>query len=167
MISAEKIMELYNMKPLPGEGGYYVETYRSGEMIGIASLPDRYKHDKSLSTAIYYMLTADTQSNFHRLPTDEIYHFYMGDPVVMIQLHLDGTAKTIFLGHDLAVGQFVQVVVPRNVWQGSYLLEGGNYALMGTTMAPGFDCSDHEIGDADMLTSLYPMHKGIIERLTP
>jgi len=167
MISAERIIKLYNLKPLPGEGGYYVETYRADEMIEKGSLPNRYEDDKSHSTAIYYMLTADTQSNFHRLPTDEIYHFYIGDPVIMIQLHPDGTTKVVFLGHDLAAGQFVQVVVPKNVWQGSYLLEGGSYALMGTTMAPGFDFSDHEMGDRDILTKLFPMREDIIERLTP
>ena len=167
MITAERIIKLYNMKLLPGEGGYYSETYRSNELIEKTALHERYDTDKAHSTAIFYLLTPETQSYMHRVKTDEIYHFYLGDPVQMVQLFPDGTTKVLFLGPDLQVGQFVQVVVPAGVWQGSFLLEGGSFALMGTTVAPGFDFSDHELGERQTLLDLYPSQRDMILRLTP
>ena len=166
MLTAEKIIKMFNMKPLPKEGGYYSETYRSDHIVPGASLPEPYESDRSLSTAIYYMLTPDTQSLLHRLPTDEIFHFYIGDPVLMLQLFPDGTVNTMLLGQDLEAGHSTQVIVPKGVWQGSYLLEGGKFALMGTTMAPGFDFADNEIGDRETLISLYPSHEDLVIRLT-
>lgn len=166
MLTAEQIIEMFNMKPLHHEGGFYVETYRADENISKASLPNRYSKNKSLCTAIYYLLTPDTQSALHRLPTDEIFHFYLGNPVNMLQLHPDGTSKIITLGHDIAKGQQVQVIVPRDVWQGSVLIEGGRLALMGVTVAPGFDFSDYEKADRHNLITQYPEHKELITRLT-
>ena len=167
MITAERIIKHYNMKLLPGEGGYYKETYRAGEMVQSSALPERYGKDKSHSTSILYLLTPDQVSHFHRINTDEVYHFYLGDPVQMFQLYPDGTCKVIFLGQELEAGQFVQTVVPKGVWQGSLLLEGGSFALMGTTVAPGFDFSDHEFPDRQTLLDLYPDHRDTIIRLTP
>ena len=167
MITAERIIKLYNMKLLPGEGGYYTETYRSSELIDSSSLHERYSSDKPYSTAIFYLLTHDTQSYMHRVNTDEIFHFYLGDPVQMVQLYPDGTGKILFLGQDLQAGQYVQVVVPAGVWQGAYLLEGGSFALMGTTVAPGFDFTDHELAERQTLLDLYPSHRDMILRLTP
>lgn len=166
MLTAERIIKLYNMKPLPGEGGYYVETYRSAENIERTSLPERYDSDKSQSTAIFYLLTPDTRSRIHRLKSDEIYHFYMGDPVELVLIHPSGTIKVLFLGHDIRAGQFVQAVVPAGIWQGAYLLEGGQFALMGATVAPGFDFPDRELGARKELLELYPQHNDIITRLT-
>ncbi len=167
MLTSERIIKLYNMKLLPGEGGYYVETYRSKEEMDKSSLPERYTGDRSHSTAIFYLLTPDTKSYFHRLKSDEIYHFYLGDPVQMVMIHPNGTTKALFLGNDLQAGQFVQVVVPEGIWQGSYLLEGGEFALMGVTVAPGFEFSDRELGDRETLVQQFPQHEGFIERLTP
>ena len=167
MLTAERIIKLYNMKPLPGEGGYYVETYRAKEGIEKSSLPERYGEDRCHGTAIFYLLTPDTQSYFHRLKSDEIYHFYLGDPVQMVLIHPNGTTKVLFLGHDLQAGQFVQVVVPGGIWMGSVLLEGCKFALMGTTVAPGFEFADRELGDRETLLQQYPQHEGFIKRLTP
>ncbi len=166
MLTAEKIIKMFDMKPLPKEGGYYAETHRADHIISGASLPEPYKTDRSLSTAIYYMLTPDTKSLLHRLPTDEVFHFYLGDPVLMLLLFPDGAVKTVLLGQNLEAGHCVQVAVPKGVWQGSYLLEGGKFALMGTTMAPGFDFADNEIGDRETLINLYPSHKDLVKRLT-
>src|SRR5207245_2095434 len=104
-----------------------------------ASLPARYGTDRWAGTAIYYLLTPDTFSALHRLPTDEVYHFYLGDPVEMLQLWPDGSGRVGTLGQDVRAGQLLQVIVPRGVWQGSRLRPGGAFALLGTTMAPGFD----------------------------
>jgi len=112
------------------------------------------------------MLTPETKSLLHRLPTDEIYHFYLGDPILMLQLHPDGATKTVILGQDIDAGQSVQLTVPKNVWQGSYLLEGGKYALMGTTMAPGFEFVDNEIGDRNELIQFYRGAEELIIKLT-
>lgn len=167
MLTAERIIKLYNMKPLPGEGGYYVETYRAREEIEKSSLPERFTADRAHSTAIFYLLTPDTQSYLHRLRSDEIYHFYLGDPVQMVLIHPSGTTKVLFLGHDLRAGQFVQAVVPAGIWHGSYLLEGGKFALMGATVAPGFDFADRELGEREALLEQFPQHVDFIKRLTP
>jgi len=165
-LNANEIIEKFKLKTHPAEGGYYSETYRADHILSESSLPNNYDAERSLSTAIYYMLTHDTRSILHRLPTDEVYHFYLGDPVLMLQLYPDGTTKTVILGQDIDAGQSVQITVPKNVWQGSYLIEGGEYALMGTTMAPGFEFGDNEIGDRNDLIKLYPEAEEIIIELT-
>lgn len=166
MITAEDIIRIFDMRLLPEEGGYYSETHRSSHNLQAISLPDKYNSERSLSTAIYYLHTPDTKSLIHRLPTEEIYHFYLGDPVLMLHLYPDGTSETFTLGHDINQGQSVQLTVPKGIWQGSYLFEGGKFALMGTTMSPGFDFADNEIGDREKLISLYPSQEKLIEKLT-
>lgn len=165
MLSAEDIIIKLNLKPLPMEGGYYSETYRSHEMIPHGVLPNRYQADKAHGTAIYYLLTPDTKSALHRLPSDEIFHFYLGDPVGMLLLYPDGRGKTIILGQDIEAGQHVQLVVPHGVWQGAYLLDGGRFALMGTTMAPGFDFVDYEPGNRKKLMEAYSRYSDQVGRL--
>ena len=113
------------MKPLPNEGGFYVETYRAKEKIPKAALPDRSARDRNFSTAILYLLTPDTLSRLHRLKSDEIFHFYLGDPVTMLQLHPDGSTEVIDLGQDILNGQRIQVTVPKNTWQGAFLKQEG------------------------------------------
>ena len=102
----------------------------------------------------------------HKLLTDEIFHFYLGDPVTMLQIHPDGHSETITLGPDIFAGQNVQCIVSANVWQGMYLNEGGGFALMGTTVAPAFDFEDFEVADRDTLLKEYPGHAELIKRLT-
>lgn len=122
------------------------------------ALPGRYSTDRALGTAILYLLTSepDSFSALHRLPTDEVYHFHLGDPVEMLLLHPDGGSENVVLGPDVLNGQRVQHVVPRGVWQGSRVMGGGAWALLGTTMAPGFDFSDYEAGEADPLVERWP-----------
>ncbi|MBV9124370.1 MAG: cupin domain-containing protein [Planctomycetes bacterium] len=163
--TAEEIIHTLGLQPLPGEGGYYRETYRSTDQLPGSVLPPRYGMDKSAGTAIFYLLTADTFSALHRLKTDEIFHFYLGDPVHMLQLGPDGQGRVITLGQDLPAGHQLQVLVPRGVWQGSMLAPGGAFALLGTTMAPGFDFADYEAGERGTLQAQYPSFAGWIERL--
>ncbi|MCL6590852.1 MAG: cupin domain-containing protein [Firmicutes bacterium] len=165
-MTAQEIITMLDLKPLQGEGGYFRETYRASETLPGMVFSQKFQNAKPLSTAIYYLLTPDTCSLLHRLPSDEIYHFYLGDPVIMLQLYPDGGAQTVILGPDLAAGQQIQVIVPQGVWQGAYLKEGGDYALLGTTMAPGFDYSDFEAGKRDELFKKYPAQKKLIRRLT-
>jgi predicted cupin superfamily sugar epimerase len=162
MPTPQEIIEALELKPLPLEGGYYHETYRSPDVVSASAS----RGARSGATAIYYLLTADTHSALHRLPADEIFHFYAGGPVRMLQLRPDGSGDLVLLGSDVLAGQRPQVVVSRGVWQGSFLAPGAEFALLGTTMAPGFDFSDYEAGDRAALSAQYPEFSEIIRRLT-
>ena len=166
MLTAEDLIRRLNLQPHPKEGGWFRETYRAAEVFAQSGLPSRYPGERSASTAIYYLLTPTTFSALHRLRTDEVFHFYLGDPVRMLQLDPDGTGKSIVLGNDIINGQLPQVVVPHGVWQGSSLEPGGRFALLGCTVAPGFDYADYEHGDRSALLSRYPNHAELIQRLT-
>lgn len=156
MITAKRIKYLLNLQPLPDEGGLYAEMYRSEERIPDVVLPDRYIGDRPYSSAIYYLLEPDNFSAMHRLISDEIYHFYLGDPVELLLLLPDGTGKVVLLGPDMEHGMRPQFVVPRGVWQGSRLIPGGKFALMGTTVSPGFDFHDFELANRIDLLDTYP-----------
>lgn len=166
MITPEQIIEFFGMRPLPREGGYYVETYRAREKIAQAALPDRFTGERNFATAILYLLTPDTFSSLHKLAGDEIYHFYLGDAVTMLQLHPDGSSKVIDLGPDIMNGQHAQVTVPGDTWQGAFLKQGGNFALMGTTIAPGFEFDDYQPGRRQALLEQYPDQRDLILKLT-
>ena len=165
-MDVESLVEKLGLSPLPREGGYFVETYRCGEIVPATVLDGRYGRDKAHSTAIYYLLTPDTFSAMHALISDEVYHFYAGDPVEMLQLRPDGSHAVITIGPDVLSGHMPQVVVTRGVWQGSRLKHGGDYALLGTTVAPAFDRSDYEHGDRETLIRDYPDCAGMISALT-
>lgn len=168
MITVEQLIEIFGLQPLAVEGGLFFQTYRSVETIDQTCLPDRFMQQKPFSTAIVYLLTedADSFSAMHKLPTDEVYHFYLGDAVEMLQLFPDGSSKRTILGQDILNGQEIQHVVPQNVWQGTHLLPGGKFALLGTTMAPGYTDEDYVGGEADLLLAEYPEQAGLIQRLT-
>ena len=165
-MTAEQIIKLFAMKPLPREGGYYVETFRAAEKIKKAALPVNLSGNRNIATAILYLLTADTFSALHRLKSDEIFHFYLGDPVTMLKLYPDGSTELITLGHDILNGQKIQTLVPKNTWQGAFINGGGQFALMGCTVAPGFDPDDYQQADREELVKLYPARKELITRLT-
>jgi uncharacterized protein len=150
-VTADEIIQLLDLAPLPIEGGYYRETWRS-----------------DAGTAIFYLLTGqrDSFSAMHRLPTDEIFHFYVGDPVEQLRLHSDGRTELVVMGPALDAGHHVQTVVPGGVWQGSRLRPGGRFALMGTTMAPGFEPQHYEAGGRADLVREYPAAAELIEQLT-
>jgi len=166
MITAEEIIKIFGMKPLPEEGGYYVETYRSkGEIAGNA-LPKRYKGGKPFGTAILYLLTNESFSALHRLCSDEIYHFYLGAAVTMLHLYPDGSSKIFTLGSEIQKGHWVQLVVPKYTWQGSLVEKPGGFALMGATVSPGFSFEDFEPASRDILLEQYPDREEVILRLT-
>ena len=121
----EKLKQTLGLQPLPQEGGYYAESYRSDEKLAANALPARYSSERALGTAIYFLLTADTFSGMHKLVTDEIYHFYLGDPVELLLLDNDGSGEVVTIGTRLADGMRPQVTVPRGTWQGSRLKPGG------------------------------------------
>lgn len=166
MITAKEIIEKLGLKPHPAEGGFFIETYRSEETVPEDRFGGRYTGPRSVATAIYYLLTPETYSAMHRLQSDEIFHFYLGDPVQMLQLCPGGEGRTVVMGSDLLAGMAPQVIVPRGVWQGSRLIDGGRVALLGTTVSPGFEFEDYETGRRETLAAAYPEFRGEIERLT-
>jgi uncharacterized protein len=167
MPTADDIIRLLDLQPHPIEGGYFRETHRTLERIPASALT-RHPADRSAGTAIYFLLTGDTVSEMHRLPGDEVFHFYLGDPVRMLQLHPDGTGRTLSLGTDIVGGQVPQLVVPGGVWQGSHVLPGPHgFALLGATMAPAFDYADYVTGKRSELSATWPAFAELIEKLTP
>jgi hypothetical protein len=168
LMTATEVIRILGLTPLPVEGGYFLQTWRSDDTISREALPPWYPGPRACGTAIYYLLTSETDcfSAMHALATDEVYHFYLGDPVEMLLLYPDGRSREIVLGPNLRDGQWVQFVVPRGVWQGSRLVSGGRFALLGTTMAPGFDPQDFILGKRNELQQRYPERTEWIGALT-
>src|SRR5437764_11092070 len=157
MLTAEEVIAALGLEPHALEGGFFRETYRTGRMHG---------QERPLATAIYYLLTPQNYSALHRLPGDELFHFYFGDPVEQLHLRPDGSGAVVTLGHDLLASQRPQVLVPGGVWQGSCLAAGGRLALLGTTMTPGFAYPDYQKGGRAELTGQYAAFAEMIGRLT-
>lgn len=168
MLTAQEIIAALKLEPHPIEGGFFRETYRSAGIIPVESLPSEYstQSGRSLGTSIYYLLTTDTYSEMHRLPTEEVFHLYLGGPVRMLQLFAGGASREVIIGTDILAGEQPQVIVPPGVWQGSMLAPGVEFALLGATMAPGFDFADYEQGRRAVLTELYPDQAELIRLLT-
>ena len=145
-LSASEVISMLCLKPLHGEGGYFRQTW--------VYTDSEFGHDP-VGTAIYYLITPDSWSALHRLIFDEVFHFYLGDPCVMITADRVGACEQVQLGHDLRAGHRVQHVVPAGSWQGTQLAPGGGWALLGTTMAPGFRPDVFELADASSLLG-YP-----------
>lgn len=166
-MTADEVKLLLNLAPHPREGGWYVRTYEASEMLPASIFGDaRYASPRHTSTAIYYLLEPDTFSEMHLLQSDEIFHFYAGDPVEMLQLHPGGVSKRLIIGNDLLAGHRPQVVVERNVWQGSHLVTGGAWALLGCTVSPGFEFEDYTEGKRDDLIAQWPKESDLIRALS-
>ena len=167
-ITAETLIEELGLELLPIEGGHFRQTYKADGTVAVAAPGPGDPSVKPRSTAIIYLLSPgpDTFSAMHKLPTDEIYHFYLGDPVELLLLKQDGSSEIITLGHDVLNGQYVQFVVPAGVWQGSRLIRGGRFALLGATMAPGYIDEDYIPGDREALIEQYPARAELIALLT-
>ena len=163
-LDAEYIIKKLALKPHP-EGGYYREIYRSEEKINSLALPKRYGGDRNFSTSIYYLLKEGEYSRLHRLKSDEIYHFYLGASVEIILIYPNGKIETRILGNNLERGESPQIIVPKNVWQGLRLVGNGRFSLMGTTVSPGFDYNDFELGDEKKLQKIIKINKKIREFL--
>lgn len=169
-ISAADLKKLLRLEPHPREGGWFRQTWRAEEVIPGDALPARYasarEAGRAAGTAIYYLLEPDNFSEMHRLASDEVFHFYLGDPVEMLQLYPDGTGRRVVLGRDVAAGELLQTVVPQGVWQGSRLIGGGAFALLGCTVSPGFEYSDYESGERAQLQRGWPQWPEMIQALT-
>jgi len=156
MLTAERIIEILGLVPLADEGGMYLQNYLSEAQI----------NGRPGGSAIYYLLTAESFSHLHRLTGDEVYHFYMGDPVELCELKPDGSTVITTLGTDIENGERPQHTVYAGVWQGSRLKQGGSWALIGTTMCPAFYPECYEHGNAEELKKQYPSAEAYIDALT-
>ena len=159
-MTAQEIKELLRLEPHPVEGGFYRRTYTSPGNVELA------RGVRAHGTAIYYLLEAGTFSEMHVLESDEIFHFYLGDPVEMLQLYPIGRSAVLLLGPDLQAGEQVQVVVPAGVWQGTRLVGDGQAALLGCTVTPGFDFADYRNGTYAELAARWPEQAERIRGLT-
>jgi hypothetical protein len=162
--SAEQVIQMLGLESLLVEGGFFRRTFLADETLDC--WPQRYRSRKALSSAIYYLLGPTDFSALHRLASDEIYHFYLGDPVELVQLLPNGGSQLVTLGQAIDNGQQVQTVVRRGVWQGSRLKPGGRWALLGTTMSPAYADEDFELGERAKLLGDYPDRSEIIRELT-
>ena len=161
-MTADDVKNLLGLAPHPREGGWFVQTYAAEEWVSL----ERYPGLRRTATAIYYLLEPETFSEMHRLKSDEVFHFYAGDAVEMLQLAEGSAGRTVAIGNDLAAGERPQVLVERAVWQGSRLKPGGRWALLGCTVSPGFEYEDYETGDRAELMGLWPEWAELISELT-
>jgi hypothetical protein len=164
-LTAADWIRLLDLTPHP-EGGYYRETYRSPETAAAAHLPPRFAGPRAISTAIYFLLPGDQVSALHRIRSDEIWHFYAGSALTLFVIHPDGRLERARLGPDATAGERFQALVPVGCWYGATVEDPVSYALVGGTVAPGFDFADFELGERAALLREFPQHRAVIERLT-
>jgi predicted cupin superfamily sugar epimerase len=162
--TAQYWIERLELEPHP-EGGYFRQTYRSDLMIARDALPG-FDGARAASTAIYFLLEGKNYSAFHRLRSDEIWHFYWGAPLSVHVISPRGACSSISLGQELEAGQVLQAVVPAGCWFASHVADWKSFAVLGCTVAPGFDFADFEMGKRADLSTTYPQHRELIERLT-
>ena len=153
------------LSPHP-EGGYYRATYKSDLTITRSSLPSGFKGDRSASTAIYFLLRGRDFSAFHRIASDEVWHFYAGSALVVYVIDAEGNNSELQLGKDADAGEAFQGVVKAGCWFASRLKDAASFALVGCTVAPGFDFADFELAARSELVRVYPKHQRLIEELT-
>lgn len=153
------------LEPHP-EGGYYRQTYRADLVLPQQNLPRQFAGARAVSTAIYFLLEGDNFSAFHRLRSDEMWHFYLGAPLTVHVIDESGKYSKIELGSDPEAGEALQGVVTAGCWFASQVKDGMSFALVGCTVAPGFDFEDFELAKRQDLVKTYPQHRGLIERLT-
>ena len=156
MPSQEQIIETLGLLPHP-EGGYYKETYRSE-----LSLEGQ---ERDLLTSIYFLLTSENVSRFHRIKSDELWYFHAGSPLIVHTLSEGGHAQH-HLGLDLSKVQQPFLWIPKDTIFGSTVLEKDSFSLVSCAVAPGFDFRDFELFERSELLAAYPEHRDIVERLT-
>ena len=146
------------------EGGYFRETYRSKSLINEDLDANIFPNQRSYATAIYYLLEQGQFSAFHKIKSDELWHFYDGASLNIHVIYPDKTYQILNLGNEISTNQELQVVVPAGAWFASE--STGSYSLVGCTVSPGFDFKDFELADGKKLTQDFPEYNSIIQRLT-
>jgi len=158
--TAQTYIEALQMQAHP-EGGFFKETYRSDHMLDVTRGAQR-----NVSTGIYFLLEKDNFSAFHRIKSDEMWHFYAGQTLEVLELTTLGELRCTRLGTDILRGEVYQYVVRANTWFASRVAAGGTFALVGCTVAPGFDFADFCLADRAALSASYPQHSRVIAELT-
>ncbi len=161
----EKIIETLEMKKHP-EGGFYKETYRSDGVIPQDVLKGGFSGDRNYCTAIYFLLTAENFSAFHRIKQDEIWHFYHGNSLYVHEITREGVYIKHLIGMDIDKGELPQLVVPAGSWFASAVKDEVGYSFVGCTVSPGFDFKDFEMADRENLIRQFPEYEGVITRYT-
>ncbi|MBX3043197.1 MAG: cupin domain-containing protein [Candidatus Kapabacteria bacterium] len=164
MHTAEYWIEKLGLRAHP-EGGFYKETYRSDEFIVSDSLPDRYNSDRSFSTTIYFMITKDSFSKFHKVNSDEFWFFHSGGSAKIYNLTNSGELIIKHFGIDTDNNEFPQILIPQNTWFAAEV-ENGDYVLLSCTVAPGFDFEDFTLAERNEFITDFPQHKQLIKKLT-
>jgi predicted cupin superfamily sugar epimerase len=165
MQSAAYWIEKLHLHPHP-EGGYFREFYKSELLLKKDCLTDSFHGDRAACTSIYFLLDKGNSSAFHKIASDEIWHFYAGQPLVIYELNEDGLLISHLLGNNPDAGEKFQVVITAGNWFASRLVNGDGYALVGCTVAPGFDFADFEMANRGELLDKYPHHQDLIISLT-
>ena len=165
MKNAQYWIEKLNLQKHP-EGGYYRETYRCLDTVNNDHSLLRYNGKRNASTAIYYLLCDEEFSAFHRLESDEIFHFYSGSSLVVHIITSQGDYQAIKLGNNPEKNEVLQLVIPHHCWFASAVSQPNSYSLIGCTVAPGFDFSDFTLAKKEDLITLFPQHQAIIEKFT-
>jgi len=165
MPTAAAYIDALNLQPHP-EGGWYRESYRAAEAVPQNALPERFAGPRSFATAIYFLLTSDSFSALHRIQSDELWHFYAGNSLTVHLLETDGSYRALRLGARVAAGESFQALVPAGCWFGATVAAPDGFALVGCTVAPGFDFADFELGRRAELIRRYPAQQKLIEQLT-
>lgn len=148
------------------EGGFYKEVYRSDELINKDSLPNRFDGDRCYCTSIFYLLQNNNFSAFHRIKSDETWHFYQGTSLTLYTIDNSGILATIILGDNPANGEYLQYTIPKNTWFAAHVNDKNSFTLTGCTVSPGFDFNDFELGKKEKFIQLFPQHKEIISLLS-
>jgi predicted cupin superfamily sugar epimerase len=148
------------------EGGYFKEAYRDDEVIKNDHLPSRFKSDRNYSTAIYYLLDGNNFSAFHKIKSDEIWHFYAGSSLIIYLFDKDGNLKEFILGNNPEKDEHLMAVIPKESWFAAKVIDNNSFSLIGCTVAPGFHFDDFELGNRENLIRQYPEHSSLIIELT-
>ena len=164
MITPEFLIKKYALLQHP-EGGWFKETYRSEELIEQTSLPVRFSGERVLSTAIFFLLESGNFSAFHRIKSDECWHFYAGSTLLIYIIQLNGSLEIIRLGNNIENGETFQYVVPANCWFASIPSTESAFSFVGCTVSPGFDFNDFELANKNSLVNDFPQHENIIASL--
>jgi predicted cupin superfamily sugar epimerase len=148
------------------EGGYFKEVYRADESILKEHLPARYSGERSFATSIYFLITSESFSAFHKIKSDETWHFYYGSPLTLHIIDKSGNYTEINLGNNPDEGEVLQFTIPHGNWFAANVNENNSYALLGCTVAPGFHFDDFELGKKDELARKFPQHEKLIKKFT-
>lgn len=165
MSEIEQIINKLQLLPHP-EGGYFKEVYRSEGLINNDSLNSDFSGKRNYSTSIYFLLTSNNFSAFHRINQDEIWHFYKGSPIKLHVISKKGDYKNVIIGNDLEKEQTLQYIVPAKCWFAAEVINQDAFSLVGCTVSPGFDFDDFELAERNALISKFPQHKAHILKLT-